>query len=251
MQVKKEESWSRIEKRTWCAVENYMGRTEWDKTLSSVLHQNRRYFHVEEAIRPSFLQASAVGWSGFQPGRIRLFSTGCSTFWKGPDMLLKTAHILMESGVDFEWLVAGEMPQQLKRAVEIHERMKFADNHVRFLGFIAPDQLVSLLTQSTLYVHTAYVENSPNSICEAQLLGVPIVSTNVGGISSLIQNDVEGLLVPANDPWQMAGTILGLIKDPERMNAFSRASRVRARTRHDKDNVISGLLACYSSLIGR
>ena len=166
-------------------------------------------------------------------------------------MLLKTAHILTESGIDFEWLVAGEMPQRLRWAVEKHEGMKYADNRVRFLGYIAPDQLVEHLLQSTLYVHTAYAENSPNAICEAQLLGVPIVSTNVGGISSLIENGQEGLLDPANDPWQMAGAIIGLIKDQERMNKYSLASRERARARHDRDNVISGLLACYSSLTGR
>ena len=249
LRMKKEASWRRIEEKTWRAVGNYMGRTAWDKTLSSVLHPGRRYFHVEEAIRPSFMNPETLVWTGGSSKRIRLVTTGCSTFWKGPDMLLKTAHILMDSGVDFEWLVAGEMPPVLKRTVEKHEGMKYEDNQVRFLGYVDPDALVRLLTEATLYVHTAYVENSPNSICEAQLLGVPVISTNVGGIPSLLENGKEGILVPANDPWQMAGAIRGLTEDRERMEAFSKASRARALVRHNKNNVLSGLMACYSALI--
>lgn len=249
MRMKKEVSWRRIEEKTWRVVGNYMGRTAWDEALSSVLHPGRRYFHVEEAIRPSFLKPDRSVWTGGRTGCVRLITTGCSTFWKGPDMLLKTAHILKDSGVAFEWLVAGEMPPMLKRTVEKHEGMKFEDNQVRFLGFVDPDTLAGLLIESTLYVHTAYVENSPNSICEAQLLGVPVISTNVGGIPSLLENGKEGVLVPANDPWQMAGAIMGLIADRKRMNAFSQASRIRAAARHSKDNVLSGLMACYSALI--
>ena len=108
-------------------------------------------------------------------------------------------------------------------------------------------ELKKLLCESTMYVHTAYVENSPNSICEAQLLGVPVVSTYVGGIPTLLGDD--GIMVPANDPWQMASAIRGLTEDRERMEAFSKASRARALVRHNKNNVLSGLMACYSALI--
>lgn len=238
----------RMERRIWKTVENYMGRTEWDRVLSSLMHPGRSYYHVEEALRPSFLRPDALAWRPPSNARIRLITVGCSSFYKGPDMLLKTAHVLMEAGVDFEWLVAGQMPSLLKKTVESREQITFEGNNVKFIGFTAPDLLADLLCNATLYVHTAYIENSPNSICEAQILGVPIVSTNVGGISSLVIDGEDGVLVPANDPWQMAGAIMELSRDSKRMIQYSKNSRQRAMARHARENVLHQLFACYQNV---
>ena len=100
-----------------------------------------------------------------------------------------------------------------------------------------------------MYVHTAYIENSPNSICEAQCLGVPVVSTNVGGIATLVRHDVDGILVAANDPWQMADAIIELAKDPVRMLRYSENTRSFALRRHNDENIKKQLVDCYSSVI--
>lgn len=244
---KLEKSREKIERRIWKTVSNYMGRTEWDKALSGIMHPNRKYFHVEEALRDSFINGR-ISWNPSFDGKIRLISTGCSTFWKGPDMLLKTARILTENNVDFEWLVAGSMPNIVKHTVEVKEKAHFEDCHIKFMGFIKPEELSMKLCASTIYVHTAYVENSPNSICEAQCLGIPVISTNVGGISSLIRDGIDGILVPANDPWQMAYAIIELAKDKEKMTRFSINSREFALKRHNPNNILSQLLACYRNL---
>lgn len=237
-----------IDKRVWKIVSNYMGRTSWDEALSAVMHPGRQYFHVEEALRPKFLTGEFL-WDKPKGEMLTLMSTGCSNFWKGPDMLIKTAHILTELGVEFEWKVAGYMPDNVRRMVERKEKMTFADNHVEFLGYIQPDELASRLCQSTLYVHTAYVENSPNSICEAQCMGVPIVSTNVGGISTLVKDGEQGLLVPANDPWQMAYAITHLAANMNKMRSFSENSRKIALTRHDDQHILSQLKNVYNTLL--
>ena len=102
-----------------------------------------------------------------------------------------------------------------------------------------------------MYVHTAYIENSPNSICEAQLVGMPIVSTMVGGISTLVRNGEEGDLFPANDPWQIANAIIELSKDKVRMMRYSKNSRQHALERHNPENIIQQLLKCYHEIINR
>lgn len=236
------------ERKTWTLVDNYMGRTQWDYSLSRVMHPGRRYFHVEEALRPIFL-STGLRWILSQNGRLRLVTIGCGSFWKGPDMILKVAQVLTSLGVDFEWNVVGKMRDDVKWLVESKEEMKFEDYHVNILGIKQPEELVELLCSSTMYVHTAYIENSPNSICEAQCLGVPIVSTNVGGISSLVRNDVDGILVAANDPWQMADAIIELSSDNERMLRYSENTRQFARIRHDEENIKKQLLNCYYSLL--
>lgn len=246
--VTDEHNWAKWEKDTWKNVSNYMGRTEWDKSLSAVLHPGRKYYHVDEALRPDFLN-SKKEWMDSDSTKIKLLSTGCSSFWKGPDMMIKVAKILKEAGVDFEWMVAGKMPKEIIEMVERKEQTTYKDNNIKFLGFVNSDSLSDLLCSVSMYVHTAYIENSPNSICEAQCLGVPIISTNVGGISTLVKNGSEGVLVPANDPWQMAYAIMNLAKDKTRKEGFSAAGKKKALERHSEEKIYEQLLSCYVDVI--
>lgn len=235
------------ERRTWHLVSNYMGRTQWDKSLSRVMHPGCRYFHVEEALRSCFVNHTQR-WSLPAVEKIRLITTGCGNFWKGPDMMLKVAKILKELNVDFEWNVAGRMDPEVKRWVERKEKAHFNEYNVNILGFVNPDKLTELLCSSTMYVHTAYIENSPNSICEAQCLGVPVVSTNVGGIASLVRHGKDGILVPANDPWQMADAIIQLAVNKKLMQEFSTNSQNLALQRHNDENIKTQLLQCYHAI---
>ena len=230
-------------------VNYYMGRTKWDHALVNILSPGSSYYHVEEALRDIFFVDSTEAWKIPEDETIRIFSTGCGSFWKGPDMLLKTASVLKNAGVHFEWLVAGNIWRIIKKTVERKERKKYEGNNVRFLGYISPEEIVKILSKSTIYVHTAYIENSPNSICEAQCLGVPIVSTNVGGISSLVEDGKDGILVPANDPWLMADSIISLTSDKRRMLELSKNSRKKALARHNTENIKNQLLSCYNSIL--
>ena len=237
-----------MELRTWKCVRHYMGRTIWDKSLVNVLSPTSSYYHVDEALRPSFL-ATTRRWNPIKDGKLRLITTGLSNFWKGPDMLLKTAHVLMDLGVDFEWKVAGNLGKYYKYVIEKKEGMTFVDNNVKILGFTQPEELINILCESTIYVHTAYIENSPNSICEAQYLGLPVVSTHVGGIETLLDGGNDGVLVPANDPWRMANAILELAKDNNRMRTYGENGYKHAHSRHKPENILHDLMSCYKLVI--
>lgn len=160
-------------------------------------------------------------------------------------MMLKTAKILKEMGCDFEWIVAGNMPAYLKKCVERKEKTTFAQNNVKLVGFVGAESLIEKLIESTCYVHTAYVENSPNSICEAQVLGVPVVSTNVGGISTLLDNYENSVMVPANDPWQMAYAIVQVYENSTKMNV----SNDSVLLRHNPENIKKQLLRAYDCMM--
>lgn len=237
-----------VERKVWKAVSNYMGRTEWDKGLSAVMHPGRRYFHVEEALRPCFTSGELT-WKGLNSKKLKLVSTGIMSFRKGPDMMVKVAHILTDLGVDFEWNVAGIIPYDARQIIERKDKLSFNNCHINILGFKNADEVSKLLLESSMFIHTSYAENSPNSICEAQCVGVPVVSTNVGGIATLVHDKEDGILVPANDPWQMAYQILQLFENKARMEKYSQRAKERALARHFPENIKSQLLGCYNSLL--
>lgn len=239
-------SWMRCEEMVWKSVEYYMGRTKWDRALVEVCHPNAKYFSVNEALRPVFL-APRRRWSYQDRGKIRLLSTGCSSFRKGPEVILRTASILKKMGLDVEWNIVGGLPKYIRKSIERGEHLSFDDNNINFLGFKSAEEIVDLVCESTIYVHAAHMENSPNSICEAQIVGIPIVSTNVGGIESLLGD--SGVLVPDDDSWMLAREIVLLASDTDRMNSMSERGREMATKRHAPDLIIEQLLSCYSSVI--
>lgn len=243
---KKEKTWVQQEEKTLRTVSYYMGRTKWDHTIVKLYNPQAKYFYCSEALRPSFVE-SKDSWCKTNRHKVKLITVGASTFWKGLDTILKTAHILKMRNFNFEWNICGNMP--LQSLVENKECLKFADNHVIIRGFVGPQDLKKELLSSDLYVHTAYIDNSPNSICEAQYLGLPIISTNVGGISSLIEDGKEGVLVPANDPFSMAQYIIELSAQNEKCIEYGLNSMNRARIRHNPNNILRDLMYCYESII--
>ena len=99
-------------------------------------------------------------------------------------------------------------------------------------------------------VHPSYIDNSPNSVCEAQYLGVPVIATNVGGVSSLIDNGMNGILVQSHDAYMLAGKIKMLAEAPELQKGLSRNAILAASARHDSRQIISTLMDIYKKLVG-
>ncbi len=80
------------------------------------------------------------------------------------------------------------------------------------------------------------------------LLGVPVISSYVGGVSSLITNKVEGFLYPADEPYMLAYYIEKIFKDRELAFTFSNNARKRAQKTHDKEQNYSTLVSIYELL---
>lgn len=242
--------WKKMEQRNFEAVSNYMGRTSWDKGVCEIYHPNCNYYYCSEALRPSFVSIDKK-WSIHKSNTLTLVTVGCSTHWKGMDVVLKTAKLLKRYGVNFKWKIVGRITPTLKREIEFKEKANFSDNDVDFLGYRNADELLTILLSSDMYIHTAYIDNSPNTICEAQYLGMPIIATYVGGIPSLLENGVEGILVPANDSFTLAYEIISLSKDYERQQKMSLATCKRARKRHDVNEIYRDLSNCYLTIINK
>ena len=85
-------------------------------------------------------------------------------------------------------------------------------------------------------------ENSPNTVCEAQLLGIPVIATNVGGTSTLVRHMETGILVSANAPFFMAANIKLLVEDVELASRLGIAGRQTAIDRHNPEMIVSDLV---------
>ena len=103
----------------------------------------------------------------------------------------------------------GHEEQSLKALVA-----KLGLRQVVFAGRVTPDEIARHYGANDIYVQTPDVDNMPTSIIEAFASGLPVVSTNVGGVSAILTDKVHGLLSPVNDHEALAAHILQLIDDP-------------------------------------
>jgi len=225
----------------------FMGRTEWDKGLIRLFNPGARYYHCEEALRSAFLSVSRR-WSYPSGDKLRLMSVISSPWYKGQDLILKTARLLTQfGGREFEWNVYGVEDM---RFFESKYGIRAADVGVRVCGFAGQEQLADALCGSMCYVHPGYIDNSPNSLCEAQLLGVPVIAVYVGGIPSLIKHGETGILVPANAPYSLAAQILDLVSDKGLCLQLSERERAAAQVRHDPVRIAGRIESIYQHIIG-
>lgn len=86
---------------------------------------------------------------------------------------------------------------------------------VRFPGMLSREEMIDLYRSATLLCNPSLVDNTPNSILEAMACGIPVVSTNVGGIPDLVQDGVTALLVPPADPAALERGMSRLLDDEE------------------------------------
>ncbi|UCE26181.1 MAG: glycosyltransferase family 4 protein [Candidatus Coatesbacteria bacterium] len=92
---------------------------------------------------------------------------------------------------------------------------KITDGNVFFHGWISRKPLNELYKKATLLLNTNLVDNYPNAILEAMIIGVPVVSYNVGGVPYLIEDKVNGFLVPSGDLERLADTITYCVENPD------------------------------------
>jgi glycosyltransferase involved in cell wall biosynthesis len=86
--------------------------------------------------------------------------------------------------------------------------------NVTFAGRVAPGEMHRYYADADIYVQAPAIDNMPLSVLEAFASGMPVVSTDVGGVPSILRHGIDGLLVPDNDDGALAAQVLRLLADP-------------------------------------
>lgn len=231
------------EKAILKAVSHVLGRTEWDKQAMAVLNPNAQYHYGGEILRDIFYEEKKRQIPKDKPV---ITTTISFPTYKGYDVILKTANILKnEIGLDFEWNVYGNVQPEF---MEKHTGLKHENLNINLKGVASAEVLRDSLLKSTLYFHSSYVENSPNSVGEAQLVGIPVVASRVGGTDSMVEHGKTGFLYPVTDPYMAAYYIKRLIDNKEENMAIGIKAREIALVRHDKRQIVKELLDVYEQI---
>lgn len=140
--------------------------------------------------------------------------------------------------------IAGEGPER-PRIEALVGRLGIGAS-VRLLGHLDAGEVLSA---STAFAFASWAESFPYAILEAMAFGLPIVSTDVGGIAEAVRDGVSGALVAPRDPAALAAAISGLLDDPAAMARMGEAARVEHARAFTVEAMVQGNLAVYRELI--
>ena len=130
-----------------------------------------------------------------------------------PKMAIDVLAILKTSFLEAELCMVGQ-----EKDVRIDELKEYADSlgvNVTFTGKLSKTDWIKLSENYDIFINTTHFDNTPVSLIEALALGLPVVTTNVGGIPYLVKDRETALLVNDSDSQAMADAINELIKSPE------------------------------------
>lgn len=97
--------------------------------------------------------------------------------------------------------------------------------NTRFAGIVPPDQIPDLYDDADVYVMSPDIDNMPGSVLECFASGLPLISTEAGGVPYIVQDGVTGLLVPCGDHVALARAAIRLLRDPVLAGALSSRGR--------------------------
>jgi glycosyltransferase involved in cell wall biosynthesis len=117
-------------------------------------------------------------------------------------------------------LVGGGSEEPALRALAGRLGLK----HVTFAGRVSPETIADYYTAHDVYIQSPNIDNMPTSVLEAYASGLPVVSTEAGGVPAILTNGEHGLLAPLNDHQTLATRVLSLLDDPALARRLTRAA---------------------------
>lgn len=253
MQQKKFEQRGKNERQALQIARHVIGRTPWDRALTEKIHPGRQYHFCNETLREPFYTGT---WTYSGCTRHRIFASSCVYPIKGFHILLEAAAKAAERFPDLTITVPGKSFLSLSGKDRLREegyhrylrkltKRLGVENKITFLGNCSAEQMRAAFLDANLFVLPSTVENSPNSLGEAMLLGVPCAASDVGGVSAMLVSGQEGLVVPPGDVSALAEAICRVFAQEKTAEAMGRAAHAHAALTHDPDKNLSDLLEIY------
>lgn len=180
-----------------------IGRTSWDRAKVWAINPHAQYHFCNETLRPEFYDGSLWTYDKCIPHSI--FISQANYPIKGFHQLLKALPLILRHYPDTIVKVAGNNPIS---TASIYQRIKLSgygrflksliskynlEKHILFLGPLNAQQMKEEYLSSNVFISPSSIENSPNSLGEAQILGVPCISSYVGGAMDMMKGNEEQL----------------------------------------------------------
>lgn len=246
------------EKKQLCLSGHITGRTKFDQTISTGINPSAVYHEMNETMRPPFYEGS---WKLENCRRGEIFLSQGDYPIKGFHYLLQAMKEILQKYPDACIKTAGSSilgMNGIKSRIKIPAYGKYLrrlirenglEGKVRVLGKLSAEEMKAQYLSANVFVCPSAVENSPNSVAEAQLLGVPVAASCAGGIPDMVEDGVTGLLFQKNDPHGLAEQVVRILTDDAFAGKLSETEKKAAARQYDGDTNYRRLLEIYEEIM--
>jgi glycosyltransferase involved in cell wall biosynthesis len=198
-------------------------------TIFNSLDVKRFRYRPRKPLRPVFLSNR-----NFE----ELYNVSCT---------LRAFAIIQKRFPDSELLIAGEGNERQKLE-SLAAELKL--ENVTFLERVSPDDMPGVYDRADIYLNSPNIDNMPNSVIEAFSCGLPVVTTNAGGIPFIVENGRTGMLVEVNDHEGLAEAAVKVLEDPSLAERLILNARAECE-KYTWDNVKPKWTGLYKELANR
>jgi glycosyltransferase involved in cell wall biosynthesis len=163
---------------------------------------------------------------------------------KGQRYLVDAAHLVVQTVPDARFIILGEGELREHLEKQVHEH--HLEKHVLLPGFRT--DVLGCIKGFDLFVMSSVTEGLGTSLLDAMACGRPIVATRAGGIPEIVEDDVNGTLVPPRDAASLAAAIVRALKDDGWRRRMGEAGLARVRERFTVDRMVEQTAAVYKRL---
>lgn len=246
-----------MEKKALGKARHVIGRTDWDKACTTQINPAVQYHYCNETLRKEFYERN---WSYTNCQKHTIFCASGEYPVKGSHYVMEAVGMVAEKYPDVRVTFSGSSPFPKKDILgklrytvyatyleKLIEKYSLWDK-VRFAGFLSAEEMREQYINANVFVSASTIENSPNSLGEAMLMGVPCVASNVGGVSDLLLHKKEGFVYQSTAPYMLAHYIMEVFAMQDAAEALGKAAKQKAASTHDPEVNAKRLLDIYEQI---
>lgn len=234
-----------------------LGRTTWDRAHSYAINPNAKYYPCSRVLRAPFYEEK---WSIEKTERHSIYVGNGYHALKGLHFVVMALPYLVREYPDVKVYVAGYKPYAendkrsfIKKGYAAYLKKLIFDlgvqNHIEFTGPLKARQVAEKLSKVNAYVLCSAVENSPNTLGEAMMVGTPCVAAYVGGVADMAEDGKEALFFRNDDPKLLAWNLKRVFDDDALALSLSEAGKKRAIITHDPESNAQMLIDAYTDIL--
>ena len=222
----------------------YFGsRTAWVDDYIKSVNPEAIIFKMQEAMNPVFF-----GEIKYNKDKNILF-VGALEKRKGIDYLIEAFNKVSKKHKDYRLLLIGSGEKIYIENLKTQLRNFGIIDKVDFLGHKNSKEIKFYHDCSKIFVFPTLIDNSPNSVAEAMVSGLPVIASRVGGIPSMIQDYKNGILVPSRNYKVLAEKIIEIIEDKELRNKIKINAFKKAKRRYNPKKVAESTIKNYKKIL--
>lgn len=239
------------------SVSHVIGRTDWDQACTQQINPQAQYHFCNEILRGSFYETK---WKLEDCERHSIFVSQGSYPIKGLHYLLEALPGIRKRYPDVHVYVAGG---DITKRESWGDRLRMSSygkyicrrieelgvkEAVSFIGFLEEKEMCNCFLKAHVFVSPSSIENSPNSVGEAMLLGMPVVASDVGGIKNLLLHEREGYVYQADASYMITYYVNKIFADDNKARELGQEAAKHASFTHDREQNSQTLFDIYKEV---